>query len=117
MGQNTNTKTTNKQVRRECWESENKITLLDTMKSAMKKVIEDEYKNHDFIQTYGCAYEEDDIEQNSLKAVYRAIVQSLMNRKISFRDDVLTLLKLRALIICKVVKLSTNSLPPPYQRF
>jgi len=93
IAQNLNDKTNEKQIRKECWESENRITLLDTMKSAMKNQIEDEYKHHDFIQTYGCAYEEDDIEQNSLKAVYRAIVQSLMNRKVSFRDDILTLLK------------------------
>lgn len=93
IAQHTTSKISRKQIREECWQGENVNSLLDTLKGAMKRQIEDEYKHHDFIQTYGCAYEEDDIEQNSIKAVYRAIVQSLMNRKVTFRDDMLTLLR------------------------
>jgi len=68
-----------------CWKSQH--TLLDTMLRVMLVPIEDTYKQHDFIQTFGCAYEEDDIEQNSIRAVYRAIIQSIRNRKVSLRDD------------------------------
>ena len=71
-----------------CWISKNKITLLDTVKNAMrKKKIEENFKRHDFIQTFGCAYEEDDIERNSIRAVYRAVIQSIRNRNIEIRDD------------------------------
>jgi len=70
-----------------CWRSQHYPTLLDTMLKVMNVPIEDEYKQHDFIQTFGCAYEEDDIEQNSIRAVYRAIIQSIRNRKLSLRDD------------------------------
>jgi len=79
-------------IRSDCWKSETEITLLDTLRNAMLRDIEDKYKNHDFIQTFGCAYEETDIEKNSIKAVYRAIIQSIMNRKVTLRDDVLNLL-------------------------
>ena len=37
IAQNTENKMSDKQIRKECWGSENKITLLDTIKSAMKK--------------------------------------------------------------------------------
>lgn len=70
-----------------CWKSQRYTTLLDTMLKVMLIPIEDTYKQHDFIQTFGCAYEEDDIEQNSIRAVYRAILQSIRNRKVSLRDD------------------------------
>jgi len=70
-----------------CWKSQQYTTLLDTMLKVMIVPIEDTYKQHDFIQTFGCAYEEDDIEQNSIRAVYRAIIQSIRNRKVSLRDD------------------------------
>lgn len=80
------------QVRSDCWKSDTEITLLDTLRSAMTHEIEDRYKNHNFIQTFGCAYEETDIEKNSIKAVYRAIIQSVMNRKVTLRDDILNLL-------------------------
>ncbi|MFZ5516030.1 MAG: hypothetical protein ACOY90_05300 [Candidatus Zhuqueibacterota bacterium] len=71
----------------DCWKSQQYTTLLDTMRSVMKTSIEPEYQQHDFIQTFGCAYEEDDIQQNSTRAVYRAIIQSIRNRKLSLRDD------------------------------
>lgn len=93
LSQQSATRTNQRQIRKECWKSESQITLLDTLKNAMNHQIEDEYNNHNFIQTFGCAYEEDDIEQNSIKAVYRAIVQSIRNRKVNFRDDIMTLLK------------------------
>lgn len=76
-----------------CWKSQRYTTLLDTMLTVMLKPIEDVYKQHDFIQTFGCAYEEDDIEQNSIRAVYRAIIQSIRNRKVSLRDDLDTILE------------------------
>lgn len=78
-----------------CWKSQQVSTLLDTMLRVMTKPIEDTYKQHDFIQTFGCAYEEDDIEQNSIRAVSRAIVQSIRNRKLSLRDDLDTILRTR----------------------
>lgn len=80
-------------VRDDCWKSATEITLLDTLRSAMLKEIEDKYRNHNFIQTFGCAYEETDIEKNSIKAVYRAIIQSIMNRNVTLRDDLLNLLE------------------------
>ncbi len=70
-----------------CWSAKNSITLLDTIQSAMRQQIEDEYLHHDFIQTFGCAYEEEDIERNSIRAVYRAVIQSIRNRNIEMRDD------------------------------
>lgn len=70
-----------------CWKSQTYTTLLDTILKVMQTPIEDTYKQHDFIQTFGCAYEENDIEQNSIRAVYRAIIQSIRNRKVGLRDD------------------------------
>jgi len=71
-----------------CWASKNNITLLDTIQNAMKKKkIEEHFRRHDFIQTFGCAYEEDDIEQNSIRAIYRAVIQSIRNRNVEIRDD------------------------------
>ena len=79
---------------KKCWSDKNTITLLDTMKRAIsEKKLEDYFVRHDFIQTFGGAYEEDDIEQNSIRAVYRAVIQSIRNRKIELRDNLLTLLK------------------------
>ncbi|MDZ7263804.1 MAG: hypothetical protein ONB16_04420 [candidate division KSB1 bacterium] len=78
-----------------CWRSQRYATLLDTVQKAMNKPIEDTYKQHDFIQTFGCAYEEDDIEENSIRAVYRAIIQSIRNRKLSLRDDLDSVLRSR----------------------
>jgi hypothetical protein len=80
-------------IREDCWRSTAQITLLDTLRNAMIKGIEDSYQNHNFIQTFGCAYEETDIEKNSIKAVYRAIIQSIMNRNVTLRDDLLNLLQ------------------------
>ena len=76
-----------------CWRSQKYTTLLDTMVKVMLIPIEDTYKQHDYIQTFGCAYEEDDIEQNSIRAVYRAIIQSTRNRKVNLRDDLDTILE------------------------
>ncbi len=76
-----------------CWASQRYTTLLDTMLKVMLLPIEDTYKQHDFIQTFGCAYEEDDIEQNSIRAVNRAIIQSIRNRKVGLRDDLDTILE------------------------
>ncbi len=76
-----------------CWRSQRYTTLLDTVLKVMQLPIEDTFKQHDFIQTFGCAYEEDDIEQNSIRAVYRAIIQSIRNRKVGLRDDLETILE------------------------
>lgn len=76
-----------------CWKSQKYTTLLDTMLKVMLLPIEDTYKQHDHIQTFGCAYEEDDIEQNSIRAVYRAIIQSIRNRKVKLRDDLDTIIE------------------------
>jgi hypothetical protein len=76
-----------------CWKSQKYTTLLDTMLKVMLIPIEDTHKQHDYIQTFGCAYEEDDIEQNSIRAVYRAIIQSTRNRKVNLRDDLDTILE------------------------
>lgn len=78
----------------ECWSAKKEITLLDTIKVAMsKKKIEEHFRRHDFIQTFGCAYEENDIQQNSIRAVYRAIIQSTRNRNVILRDDLLAALR------------------------
>ena len=77
-----------------CWSSKHQITLLDTIQSAInKRKISDHYFQHDFIQTFGCAYEEDDIERNSIRAIYRAIIQSIRNRNIDLRDDLMIVLE------------------------
>ncbi|MFQ6113683.1 MAG: hypothetical protein ACE5NG_06280 [bacterium] len=65
------------------------------MKNVIKTPLERVYKNDDYIQTFGCAYEDDDIEQNSIRAVYRAIDQSLRNRRITARDNILGMLRAR----------------------
>ncbi|GEM_PF-1598868 len=91
-GQNESSQDLSIKIRSDCWRSATQITLLDTLRRAMLREIEDTYKNHNFIQTYGCAYEETDIEKNSIKAVYRAIIQSIINRKVTLRDDLMNLL-------------------------
>jgi len=74
----------------ECWSLKRETTLVDTVMRAMnKRKIEEHFRRHDFIQTFGCAYEENDIQQNSIRAVYRAIIQSTRNRNIKVRDDLL----------------------------
>ena len=78
---------------RNCWKSRGQITLLDTVARAIEKnKIDDFHKQHDFIQTFGCSYEEDDIEQNSIRAVYRAVIQSIRNRHVELRDDLISIL-------------------------
>lgn len=103
-----------------CWKSQTYATLLDTMLKAMSIPIEDTYKQHDFIQTFGCAYEEDDIEENSIRAVYRAIIQSIRNRKVSLRDDLDSVLRSRpprpdnlARDYSIYVNIATESAPKP----
>lgn len=96
LGPLANAAETNRHYEREfkkCWSDKHYITLLDTMKRAIAtKRLEDYFERHDFIQTFGGAYEEDDIEQNSIRAVLRAVVQSIRNRNIELRDDLTTLL-------------------------
>jgi hypothetical protein len=78
-----------------CWPRNDKETLTGVMKRVVDQQLELVYQNDNYIQTFGCAYEDDDIEQNSIRAVYRAIDQSLRNRRITARDNVLGLLKSR----------------------
>lgn len=78
-----------------CWTKDNERKLLGIMKRIIRTPLETVYRNNDYIQTFGCAYEDDDIEQNSIRAVFRAIDQSLRNRKITARDNVWGLLRAR----------------------
>ncbi len=78
-----------------CWSKDEQRTLLALMRSVIQRPLEQIYKNDNYIQTFGCAYEDDDIEQNSLRAVYRAIDQSLRNRRITARDNIIGLLRSR----------------------
>ncbi|NIR52229.1 hypothetical protein GWO43_26920 [candidate division KSB1 bacterium] len=76
-----------------CWAKDDHQTLIGVMKQVIKTPLEQVYENNDYIQTFGCAYEDDDIEQNSIRAVYRAIDQSLRNRRITARDNIIGLLR------------------------
>ncbi|MFQ5823739.1 MAG: hypothetical protein ACE5JB_06770 [bacterium] len=84
-----------KKFKEKCWAKNERNTLLGLMKKVIQQPLEELHKNNDYIQTFGCAYESDDIEQNSIRAVYRAIDQSLRNRKITARDNILGLLHSR----------------------
>lgn len=84
-----------KKYKEKCWSRNDKSTLLGLMRRVLDTPLEAQYKNDDYIQTFGCAYEDDDIEQNSIRAVFRAIDQSLRNRRITARDNVLGLLQAR----------------------
>ncbi|RMD90543.1 MAG: hypothetical protein D6813_09000 [Calditrichaeota bacterium] len=83
------------EFKQKCWTKEENVTLLGIMKKVIKIPLETVYKNNNYLQTFGCAYESDDIEFNSILAVYRAIEQSLRNRKITSRDNILSMLRLR----------------------
>ncbi|MFQ5637578.1 MAG: hypothetical protein ACE5IR_06235 [bacterium] len=82
-----------KKFKEKCWSNKANTTLIGIMRRMTTIPIEQVYVNNDYIQTFGCAYEDDDIEQNSIRAVYRAIEQSLRNRRIAARDNVLGLLR------------------------
>ncbi len=82
-----------KKFKEKCWSKDDDSTLLGLMEKVTKKPLEQIYVNNDYIQTFGCAYEDDDIEENSIRAVFRAIDQSLRNRRITARDNVLGLLR------------------------
>ncbi len=78
-----------------CWADSEDESLLGVMRRVIQIPLERSYIENNYIQTFGCAYEGDDIEQNSVRAVYRAIDQSLRNRRIAARDNVLGLLRSR----------------------
>lgn len=78
-----------------CWSKDEQRTLIGIMQRVIKQPLETVYKNNNYIQTFGCAYEDADIEHNSIRAVYRAIDQSLRNRRITARDNILGLLRSR----------------------
>lgn len=84
-----------KKYKEKCWSKNNERTLLGLMERVIQKPMETVYRNDNYIQTFGCAYEDDDIEQNSFRAVFRAIDQSLRNRRITARDNVIGLLRSR----------------------
>jgi hypothetical protein len=81
-----------KKFKNKCWSKNDRDTLLGRMEEVIQTPLEIVYRNNDYIQTFGCAYEGDDIEQNSIKAVFRAIDQSLRNRRVTARDNILGLL-------------------------
>ena len=82
-------------LRKNCWQEKNYPTLLSVMQQQMRRQLEPEYVRDNYMQTFGCAYEEVDIEKNAIQAVYRAILQSLKNRNVEARDDLLSLLQSR----------------------
>ncbi len=84
-----------KKYREKCWPRNDRDTLLGVMQRVLDRPLETVFHNNDYIQTFGCAYEDDDIEQNSIRAVFRAIDQSLRNRRITARDNVLGMLEAR----------------------
>ncbi|KAA3619463.1 MAG: hypothetical protein DWQ05_01710 [Calditrichaeota bacterium] len=79
--------------RRNCWQDDNSSTTLQIMRNFMTKPLEADLKRDNYIQTFGCAYEEIELEENAIQAVHRAILQSLRNRQVEVRDDLLTLLE------------------------
>ncbi|HEX9652397.1 MAG TPA: hypothetical protein VGA99_01695 [bacterium] len=87
------TQQTAKKFKEKCWSKDDDSTLLGLMETVLKTPLEQTYINNDYIQTFGCAYEDDDIEENSIRAVFRAVDQSLRNRRVTARDNVLGLLR------------------------
>lgn len=81
--------------RKNCWTEGDAPTLLSVVQQAMQQPLEADYVRDNYIQTFGCAYEEVDIEQNATQAVYRAILQSLRNRGVTARDNLEALLRSR----------------------
>lgn len=81
--------------RKDCWQEGDMQTLQSVMRAVMQKPLEADLVRDNYIQTFGCAYEEIDVEKNSIQAVYRAILQSLRNRQITVRDDLQALLNSR----------------------
>lgn len=84
-----------KKFKGKCWANNDQDTLLGRMETVIQTPLEIGFRNDDYIQTFGCAYEDDDIEQNSIRAVFRAIDQSLRNRRVTARDNILGLLRSR----------------------
>ncbi len=82
-----------RKFKEKCWSKDDDSTLLGLMETVLSKPLEQVYVNNDYIQTFGCAYEDDDIEENSIRAAFRAIDQSLRNRRVTARDNVLGLLR------------------------
>lgn len=82
-----------RKFKEKCWSKDDDSTLLGLMETVLGKPLEQVYVNNDYIQTFGCAYEDDDIEENSIRAAFRAIDQSLRNRRVTARDNVLGLLR------------------------
>ena len=79
--------------RKNCWQAHNVATTLQIMREFMNKPLEADLNRDNYIQTFGCAYEEIELEENAIQAVHRAILQSLRNRNVEVRDDLFSLLK------------------------
>ncbi len=79
--------------RKDCWQDGNSPTTLQLMRNFLTKPLEADLKRDNYIQTFGCAYEEIELEENAIQAVHRAILQSLRNRRVEVRDDLLSLLQ------------------------
>lgn len=82
-------------LRKNCWRDHATPTLLSLMNQQIARPLETDLARDNYVQTFGCAYEEVDIEKNSIRAVYRAILQALRNRNIEARDELLALLHSR----------------------
>ena len=87
--------TSPKKSKGKCWQKRENNMLSVFMQTFIRRPLDAIHKNNNYIQTFGCAYEDDDIEQNSVRAVYRAINQSLKNRNVVAVDNIRGLLKSR----------------------
>lgn len=84
-----------KKFKEKCWPKDKRETLSGLMQALIRQPLETIHQNNNYIQTFGCAYEDDDIEQNSIRAVCRAIDQSLRNRGVVARESLAGLMHSR----------------------
>ena len=79
--------------RKNCWQDGNAPTTLQIMRNYHAKPLEADLNRDNYIQTFGVAYELIELEENAILATHRAILQSLRNRNVQVRDDLLSLLQ------------------------
>lgn len=84
-----------KKFKEKCWPKDKRQTLSGLMQALVRRPLETTYQHNNYVQTFGCAYEDDDIEQNSIRAVCRAIDQSLRNRGVVARENLAALMHSR----------------------
>lgn len=89
----TNSETNGDVSRKNCWQDGNAPTTLQLLRKYFLTPLEADLKRDNYIQTFGCAYEEIELEENAIQATHRAILQSLRNRNVHVRDDLLSLLQ------------------------